>query len=299
MNKHAFLIMAHHRPDLLAELVKAIDDPRNDIFIHLDAKSEIADFHVKTQYSSLYFTKRIPVEWGGYSQIECELLLFEAAFQKGPYDYYHLLTGSTYLLKSNDGIHDFFDENQGKEFIGFDNNNDYSFRSNHYFLFNEIGKPTTIKKKILWKIRNLFLLIQKAVHFNKRAISRNLNKIKIKKGLAYVSVTNSFVSYILQQRALIKALFSNSISGDECFLQTLAYNSNFKDNLYCVRDEYEGNMRTVAWDDLFGTRTGHNFEMCDLEYLLQCDKLFALKFEGPDGMKLISSLKEEIRSNAS
>ena len=36
--KHAYLIMAHHEFEVLGKLVQAIDDKRNDIFIHFDAK---------------------------------------------------------------------------------------------------------------------------------------------------------------------------------------------------------------------------------------------------------------------
>ena len=36
--KHAYLIMAHHEFEVLGKLIQAIDDKRNDIFIHFDAK---------------------------------------------------------------------------------------------------------------------------------------------------------------------------------------------------------------------------------------------------------------------
>jgi hypothetical protein len=36
--KHAYLIMAHHRPDILRELLAAHDDPRNDVYLHIDRK---------------------------------------------------------------------------------------------------------------------------------------------------------------------------------------------------------------------------------------------------------------------
>ena len=36
--KHAYLIIAHHEFDILNKLIQAIDDERNDIFIHFDKK---------------------------------------------------------------------------------------------------------------------------------------------------------------------------------------------------------------------------------------------------------------------
>lgn len=42
MNRHAFLIMAHNHFDFLKILLKRLDDPRNDIYLHVDRKA--ADF---------------------------------------------------------------------------------------------------------------------------------------------------------------------------------------------------------------------------------------------------------------
>lgn len=54
MQKHAYMIIAHNEFDLLEILVRLLDDPRNDIYVHIDAK--VKDFNFKsfqalTQYS--------------------------------------------------------------------------------------------------------------------------------------------------------------------------------------------------------------------------------------------------------
>ncbi len=36
--KHVYLILAHNEYPVLECLIKAIDDPRNDIYIHIDKK---------------------------------------------------------------------------------------------------------------------------------------------------------------------------------------------------------------------------------------------------------------------
>ena len=121
MKKHAFLIMAHNQFDLLEILIKLLDDPRNDIYLHIDQKVQEFDFQKfssLTQYSPVYFTERNNVTWGGYSQIDTELLLLKASAPKH-YDYYHLLSGVDLPLKTNDELHRFFDEHQGTEFIHF------------------------------------------------------------------------------------------------------------------------------------------------------------------------------------
>lgn len=37
--KHAYLVMAHKDDETLRTLLRTLDDPRNDIFIHMDAKN--------------------------------------------------------------------------------------------------------------------------------------------------------------------------------------------------------------------------------------------------------------------
>ena len=44
MNKHAYLVMAHHQFPLLQTTLRLLDDPRNDFFIHMDKKAGAIDF---------------------------------------------------------------------------------------------------------------------------------------------------------------------------------------------------------------------------------------------------------------
>lgn len=296
MGKHAYLIMAHHRPDLLRELLDALDDDRNDIYIHVDKKSSERVWDYKTRNSKVVLVKPMSVNWGGYSQIECEYRLFKEAFSGGPYDYYHLMTGVTYPLKSQDYIHDFFDAHKGTEFVGFDNKEDYSFRARYYYLFSEAGKRVGLVNRAKWRLREYWLEIQKKHHYDrlKKAPFRN---IEIKKGLAYVSVTNELVKYILDQKKVVKKLLGHSISGDEIFIQTLVYGSEFREKVYDYNNEFDGCMRIMAWDDVYGEREGHNYIMQDLDALMNSDKLFALKFEGKDGLDLIKELKKKNGTN--
>ncbi|MEG0229362.1 MAG: beta-1,6-N-acetylglucosaminyltransferase, partial [Oscillospiraceae bacterium] len=137
-NKHAYLIMSHNEFDILIELLKDIDDNRNDIYLHIDKK--IKNYPkdklcAAVKNSNLFFIPSMKVNWGGYSQIECEMLLMKMACNKGNYDYYHLLTGVTFPIKNQDEIHKFFQDNNGMEFVGFDKNKDYSHRLIYVHLF--------------------------------------------------------------------------------------------------------------------------------------------------------------------
>lgn len=73
MQKHAYMIIAHNEFDLLEILVRLLDDPRNDIYVHIDAKVKDFDFksfQALTQYSRLRFTpRRISATWGDFSLV--------------------------------------------------------------------------------------------------------------------------------------------------------------------------------------------------------------------------------------
>lgn len=288
MKKHAYLIMAHHRPDLLRELLDAIDDERNDIYIHIDVKSKDV-FDTCCKFSRVYLMPSMDVRWGGYSQVECEYKLLKSATQNGNYWYYHLLTGSTYPLKSQNEIHALLEEKRC-EFIGFDEKADFSSRVRYYYWMSEYGKTSDFCGKIVKYFRMSLCFLQKKIGIDRLQNCKDV----IKKGLVYWSITDSFARYVISKENAIRLLLKDTISGDEIFMQTLSFNSTYRECIYDIKDEFRGAMREVAWEDAYGgarKANGHNFSLGDFEILLNSDKLFALKFEGEDGLELISKIR--------
>ena len=288
LEKHAYLIMAHHRPDLLCELLEALDDPRNDIFLHIDSKSDMKAEDFSTKYSKLVVIPRMNVNWGGPSQVACTLELLKAATGTDTYSYYHLITGSSYPLKSQDYIHNFFCTNKGKELVQLNSTIGSEQRVKYRWLFNEAGKLVWQKRWKGW-LRQTWLYFQEALGVNRFRKYR----LTFAKGLAYWSITHEFAMYILEKEALIKEMLKHSSCGDEVFVQILAMNSRFADRLY----NGGKSLRYTTWtlEGKGHIRDGHNFEMCDLPLLLECDELFALKFEGPDGPAIIDCIKAHMQ----
>ena len=133
--------MAHNQFDLLCKLIRELDDERNDIYIHIDKKAGTIDekrFRECAQRSNVFFTDRISVIWGGESLVECELLLFKAAAERG-YQYYHLISGVDFPIKTQKEIHNFFEQNAGKEFIEYWNRKEqeYLYRIKYYYPLQE------------------------------------------------------------------------------------------------------------------------------------------------------------------
>ena len=101
--KHAFLITAYNEPEILKHELKMLDHAKVDIFIHIDKKADLSAFDFLQnicQKSHVYVVdKNIDVYWGGYSQIASEMILYNEAFRRGNYGYFHLLSGTTLPIK--------------------------------------------------------------------------------------------------------------------------------------------------------------------------------------------------------
>lgn len=287
MEKHAYMIMAHHRPDLLQLLINALDDKRNDIIVHIDKKSKMMpeDFHAA--HGHLIFTERMCVNWGGYSQVQCEYLLMKKAVELGHHIYYHFLTGSNFPLWPQDYIYNFFQRQQGRQFIGFDHGADFSLRVKYYIPFSEHGKLTGISGKAIQAVRAVSKALQDIFYMDRR---KNTT-LEIQKGCAYFSITEELVKEIISRESEMEKLLQHTLCCDEIFVQTIAINSPFKADIYDTKNEYNGCLREFAWPSNIGTlRPGWNFTLADLSYLLNSKRLFAMKFESPDGKELIAQI---------
>lgn len=233
MGKHAFLIMAHKNDYVLQTLLHMLDNERNDIFIHMDLKNKA--YHAEelniTTYSRVYFADRVRVNWGGYSQIRAELNLLQEAKRQGPYEYYHLLSGADLPIKSQKYIHDFFERNAGKEFIGFcgEKLEDES-RVKLYHLFQEkIGRSN----KVILKLNRGFLKMQRLLKVDR--ISKT--GICFMKGLNWFSITDSLAGIVLDEEKWIEKTFRNTSCCDEVFLQTIVGKRGMLDKVYCLKSE--------------------------------------------------------------
>lgn len=277
MDKHAFLIIAHNEPKVLKTLLRLLDYPQNDIFIHIDKRSvslrkEIEALHLT--YSNLHILpKSICVYWGDISQLKVEFSLFETAWSYGPYLYYHLISGVDLPIKSQQEIHRFFEEHKGKEFLGFwldrSHEKDLDRKLRRYYLFTKYMKGgSPLKHNSCAFIRNAVLSLQKVSFYRRK------HQILFKKGYQWVSVTQPFVEYLLKQKDEILRIFKYTLCPDEIFIQTILWNSPFKDSIYSLEDASKGSVRYIDW-----TRGNpYVWKEDDIDELLNSPYLFARKF---------------------
>ena len=121
MLKHAYLIVANGNFNVVKTCLKMIDDARNDIYLILDSKAKVSK-EIKDQLTQCVDKSQIEiceqvVNWAGYSQISAVLNLMEKAIDNSDYQYLHFMQGSDLPIRSQDDIHNFFNKNDGKEFV--------------------------------------------------------------------------------------------------------------------------------------------------------------------------------------
>lgn len=98
MKKHALLIQAHQDISYFIKLAKI--QPSVNFYVHMDAKSDYFPDAETAQLANVFLLKdRITVRWGGFSQIEATLKLFEPAFANENNAYFHLVSGEDVVLQ--------------------------------------------------------------------------------------------------------------------------------------------------------------------------------------------------------
>lgn len=281
--RHAYLIIAHNQFDLLQQLVSLLDDERNTLFIHIDKKvSELPSIY--SSYATVHFVKnRVDVRWGDYSQIACELSLFQEALDDNVnYLYYHLISGTHLPLYGQEYIHNFYDTYQGKEFLVKLETTDYQttlkVRKYNFFTKNFAHSNKNIARlnQILWRIIHR---IQ-----DKFGISKNAN-IQFSYASNWISLTQGAVAYILSEKEYIRKVFSDSLCGDEYFVPTILNNSDYEWDI-------------VYTDKLLkqeiGDANARTFTLKDYVSLEDSKCLFARKFSESD-KELIQKIVELVK----
>lgn len=276
-NRHAYLIIAHNQFELLIMLLKCLDHPQHNFYIHIDEKVENFDsklFDGAVRHSKIIFTPRVNVAWGGFSMIEAELTLLKAAIN-GEYDYYHLLSGVDLPLRSAQELCDFFAKNQGKEFIHY-SSPEYCRSENtirrlryHHYLQERVGRS-----------RGMGIFAERCLLKAQKLLGVNRlrgQSFEVKCGAQWFSITHDLANYVLTQEEWIRKVFRNSFCADEVFLQTIVWNSDFRKNLYLPNDnsDYRSCLRYVDWN----RGNPYVFRLEDYHTLISSDFLFARKFD--------------------
>ena len=284
--RHAYMILAHGGWSQLERLLTLLDDPDNDVYVHIDRKARdcpVDRLRAAAERSRVAVCSEYSIHWGCYEMVEAELLLLEQARRTG-YDYYHLISGADLPLKPQREIHAFFEQNRGREFVQFAS--DAAREGNP-----EIARRTRLYHP-LQRFRRGFrrpLLNRMAVLADRAQMAAQLvlgvNRMKkhpgleIRYGSQWFSITDGLAALVTAQRPMIREVFRCTNCADELFVQTIVHHSEFRGRLY--HPAYDGsclaNQRYIDWS---GGQNGspRTFRMADFDAIASSGCLFARKF---------------------
>ncbi len=281
-NKHAYLLLVDKNPWQIKKLLLLLDHKRNDIFIHIDAKSSMTanDIVIPEMVSDVYVFKEIKIYWSDISLTMAEIFLLEKAKSIQRYQYYHLLSGSDLPLKKQQDILQFFDDNNGKEFVEYQVpgqylEKPYYERIKYYHVlskhYRHHGKFHLVKDYFFVAVEYTVIFFQMILGVNR------IKNFKFAKGSQWFDITDDLATFVLSKKEWIKKQFNRTRASDESFLSILVENSDFKERLYNkkLNGDMTGNMRYIDWS----RGEPYVFKKEDLNDLMSSNLLFARKFD--------------------
>lgn len=278
MKKHAYLIMAHHQFGLLEQLLRLLDDERNDIFLHIDKKAKGFEWErfaaVCEKARVIYPKKRVDVRWGTDSQVKCEMLLWETALRQGPYHYYHLLSGVDLPLHSQDEIHKRLEHESGSFLSWSDELSVWDQR--------RLGRYHGIVPTWLPGYRRWNAMLARAQE--KAGVDRMKRRSRtLRKGANWASLDQAGVACLVENRRMIKKITRFSVCADEVYKQTVLLSRGMKVN----RDD----LRLVIWEEEDHPEV---LTMKHWSRLCHSQKLFARKFDPTVDEEVIRSVIRKV-----
>ena len=283
MNKidsHAYLIMAHNEPEALRLLLTVIDDPRNNVYIHIDQRAtslypnEILKW---CHHAKIYFIERQKIYWGGHTMVNVMVSLLKCAV-KHHNIYYHLLSGVDLPLQSQNHLHDFFKADPKWEYISTGKVTTWKISSRYKYYYPE--KITEIVSRDSYRVLRVFFAALQALFFIDRTRRK---KLEYHMGSQWFSITHNFANYVLEQEKFIERNFNYGFCVDEVFLPTLVMNSPFKKNVSPLM-----NIRYIDWD----RGKPYTWELEDFKELTtKMNVKFARKFSYKNHPELMDKMK--------
>lgn len=300
----AFLNLCHTDPQVVARVAnKLTQNPNFDMYIHVDAKSDIEPFQelLKDNKQVYFISNRQKVYWGGYHAILATYALLEEALASPRnYDYVVAMQNLDYPIKSNRYIEEFFEKNKGTEYIRgcrIAKTKDWHY-AEKYKIYNSRDKEFYLKKhakpvKLLWDGMNAIKSIS-TIGFN-GVHKENGEEIELYYGTAQWAVTRECAKYMIEFRAKhpkFDKRMQHIKFPDEEYFHTIVHNSAFKTK--CVKYDEPVQRWLVNWRNIhyfeFPDAGVVTFTEKDYDKLMQLDELFCRKVRSGISDKLMDAI---------
>lgn len=285
--KQAILIIAHNHLWTLKQILKSLDSEFFDFYIMIDKKSniELNDLKSSTQISNIKCWKNKEINWGSTSQARCEIELLKKAMENKNYNYFHLISGNDFPIKSAKEIYDFFKSKYPLEFVNFESKDLQDVKKEFYYYKNFFMDK--YKKNIVYKIANKVLL--KLQKIFKLKINENID---FKVGCNWFSITDEFAKYLIEKENWVINTYRYSRSSDESFVQTILYNSGFINKLYNNKfdNDFDACKRLIDWN----RGNPYTFKSSDYNEIINSKAMFVRKVNEDIDKDLIIKLEKKL-----
>ena len=288
--RHAWLIIAYDNFRILDRQLRLLDDPRNSIHLHIDAKVRSFDPALLARicrHATVHFVPRVPVYWGDYSQIEAVFRALRSAMAE-PHDYYHLLSGADFPLRTQDEIHDFFERHAGREFVGFAHDFDRRWVSEIQLMTHHLRPTSRVEALVQRTVSQSFIRMQRMVRYDH---SRRFG-LTLKKGSDWYSISHALASHLLANEALARRLLKRGYIPSEFLVQTLVWNSPFRDRVHDPEDEFASSLRLIDWQ----RGSPYVFRSSDFDELVGSGRLIARKFSEKVDFDVVERLYAHLKA---
>lgn len=296
MNKHAYLFTVNSNFDVFNTCLRLLDFESNDFYIMFDKKSfpTIESAKVAIEYPKNAIVRHMSIKTinlGGYSQVDSVLSLIQEVIRSGEkYSYLHFLQNSDLPIKTNKEILNYFETNNGKEFVNIEWESDvwaercckyrYVFSHNRFYRTNRILNVANIA---LARLQELV------------GIECNAG-IKFYYGSALFSITLPFAKYIDSKRHSIRKIFRWTLAPDEKFIQTILMNSPFAGNLVKKSNKNSSNAMLIDWGRERQKNSPHVWRMSEYDYLMSRPEngCYARKFMASVDMDIVRAIERRL-----
>ena len=269
--------MAHRNIGHLVKLVEfySVDC---DVFIHIDKKQHINEEDIQRlrTYSQVkYVSQRYEVHWGGTSVLDCELYLLRVALENSNANYFHLISGQDYPVRSLQHFLQFFESNCGREFIHYvripnPNWEDNTYRRLQFYYPYDYAVGQEKPKR--WVREQIRMQQERGI---RRPIPTEFDRLY--GSSQWFSITRGAVQQLLDYTTDNPSLYQKmwmTFAPEECYVATVLVNLIGKDKITPC------NHRFIRWHYENGNRPA-NLGREHFGYLLEREYLLARKIEYP------------------
>lgn len=292
MMNHVFMFSSFSNIENMSKVINALSQSNASFVIHINNKVDITNnSHIRKLINLnnvMLISDRVKVSWGGFSHLQAIIKLMKNALSYSNATYFHLLSDSCYPIKTKEEIYNYFEQNNGSEFIEYTPlpNTEWVFgglnRIEYYHLHDIIPVKST---KLNWMINEKFMLLQKHLGYKRKIDNRTYYG-----GSPWWSLSRAAVQYCIDEiehNPNFYKQYRHSFCYEESCFQTILANSSFKSSM--TNDD----LRYVDWSARNGN-TPANLDETDFEKLLTSTDLFARKFVSPVSDKLRKDLHHHL-----